>query len=76
MRWHTRRNIASACEIAAAINDKTQYADWSTREDVKSQPDMSLTVLLCRNEYPPEWNEEVFEKVIEQVENFKKGEML
>lgn len=32
---------------------------------------MDLTVLLYKNGYPPEWNEEVFEKVIEQAENFK-----
>jgi type I restriction enzyme R subunit len=31
-----------------------------------------LTVLLYKNGYPPEWDEEVFEKVLEQAENFKK----
>ena len=29
------------------------------------------TVLLYKNGYPPEWDEEVFEKVMEQAENFK-----
>ena len=33
---------------------------------------MDLTVLLYKNGYPPEWDEEVFEKVMEQAENFKK----
>ncbi|MBU7006683.1 type I restriction enzyme endonuclease domain-containing protein [Phosphitispora fastidiosa] len=33
-----------------------------------------LTVLLYKNGYPPEWDEEVFEKVLEQAENFKKYE--
>lgn len=33
---------------------------------------MELTVLLYQNGYPPEWDEEVFEKVMEQAENFKK----
>ena len=28
--------------------------------------------LLYENGYPPEWDEEVFEKVMEQAENFKK----
>ena len=32
----------------------------------------TLTVLLYKNGYPPEWDEEVFEKVMEQAENFKK----
>jgi len=29
-------------------------------------------VLLYKNGYPPEWDEEVFEQVLEQAENFKK----
>lgn len=33
---------------------------------------MHLTVLLYQNGYPPEWDEEVFEKVMAQAENFKK----
>ncbi len=41
-------------------------------EDIKNQLNMDLTVLLYQNGYPPEWDEEVFEKVMEQAENFKK----
>ena len=33
---------------------------------------MDLTVLLYKNGYPPEWNDEVFERIMEQAENFKK----
>ena len=58
-------------EIAALVSDKSQYADWSTREDIKSQLNMDLTVLLYKNGYPPEWDEEVFDKVMEQATNFK-----
>lgn len=57
-------------EIAALVSDKSQYADWSTREDIKSQLNMDLTVLLYNNGYPPEWDEEVFDKVMEQAANF------
>lgn len=74
--YEEARCVVLAREIAAMVNDKAQYADWSTRADIKSQLDMDLTVLLYRNGYPPEWNEEVFEKVMEQAENFKKGEEL
>ena len=28
-------------------------------------------ILLYENGYPPEWNDEVFDKVMEQAENFK-----
>jgi hypothetical protein len=38
----------------------------------KNQLNMDLTVLLYKNGYPPEWDEEMFDKVMEQAENFKK----
>ena len=64
--------IILAKKIKELVDDKSQYADWSTREDIKNQLNMDLTVLLYKNGYPPEWDEEVFEKVMEQAENFKK----
>lgn len=60
-----------AKQIKELVDDKAQYADWATRADIKSQLNMDLTVLLYKNGYPPEWDEEVFEKVMEQAENFK-----
>lgn len=62
-----------AKQIKELVDDKAQYADWATRADIKSQLNMDLTVLLYKNGYPPEWDEEVFEKVMEQAENFKGG---
>lgn len=64
--------IVLAKKIKELVDDKSQYADWSTREDIKNQLNMDLTVLLYKNGYPPEWDEEVFEKVMEQTENFKR----
>ncbi len=61
-----------AKEIKILVDNKAQFADWSTRADIKNQLNMDLTVLLYKNGYPPEWDEEVFEKVLEQAENFKK----
>ncbi len=59
--------------IEELVNNKAQFADWSTREDIKSQLSMELTVLLYKNGYSPQWDEEVFEKVLEQAENMKKN---
>lgn len=64
--------LALAKKIKELIDDKAQFADWSTRDDIKNQLNMDLTILLYKNGYPPEWDEEVFEKVMEQAENFKK----
>ena len=74
--YEDEKCLALAKEIKKLVDDKAQYADWSTRDDIKNQLNVELTVLLYRNGYPPEWNEEVdeevFEKVMEQAENFKK----
>lgn len=64
--------IVLAKKIKELVNDKAQYVDWSTRDDIKNQLRMDLTVLLYQNGYPPEWDEEVFDKVLAQAENFRK----
>lgn len=64
--------LVLAKKIKELVDDKSQFADWSTRDDIKNQLNMDLTVLLYKNGYPPEWDEEVFKKVMEQAENFKK----
>ena len=67
--------LVLAKKIKELVDDKAQFADWSTRDDIKNQLNMELTVLLYQNGYPPEWDEEVFEKVMEQAENFKKYQL-
>jgi type I restriction enzyme, R subunit len=64
--------LSLAREIKKLVDEKSQFADWSTRTDIKNQLNMDLTVLLYKNGYPPEWDEEVFEKVLEQAENYLK----
>lgn len=66
------KSLILAKKIKELVDDKAQFADWSTRDDIKNQLNMDLTVLLYQNGYPPEWDEEVFEKVMEQAENFKR----
>lgn len=63
--------IVLAKKIKELVDDKAQYTDWSNRNDIKAQLNYDLVVLLSKNGYPPEWNQEVFEKVLEQAENFK-----
>ena len=70
--YEDEKCLMLAKEIKLLVDDKSQYADWSTREDIKNQLNKDLTVLLYRNGYPPEWDEVVFEKVLEQAENFKR----
>ena len=65
--------LVLAKSIKELVDDKSQYADWASRDDIKNQLNMDLTVLLYNHGYPPEWDEEIFEKVMEQAENFKKN---
>jgi type I restriction enzyme R subunit len=64
--------VLLAKKIKELVDDKAQFADWSTRDDIKNQLNMDLTKLLYKNGYPPQWDDEVFERVLEQAENFKK----
>ncbi|MEM1485795.1 HsdR family type I site-specific deoxyribonuclease [Oscillospiraceae bacterium PP1C4] len=71
-KYDDEKCVVLAKKIKELVDDKAQYADWSTRDDIKNQLNRDLTVLLYQNGYPPEWDEEIFEKVMEQAENFKK----
>ncbi len=71
-KYEDEKCLVLAKKIKELVDDKAQFADWSTRDDIKNQLNMDLTVFLYQNGYPPEWDEEVFEKVMEQAENFKK----
>jgi type I restriction enzyme R subunit len=71
-KYEDEKCITLAKKIKELVDDKAQFADWSTRDDIKNQLNQDLTVLLYKNGYPPDWDEEVFEAVMEQAENFKK----
>lgn len=62
--YEDEKCLVLAKKIKELVDDKAQFADWSTRDDIKNQLNMELTVLLYENGYPPEWNEEVFADMI------------
>ena len=68
------RCIELAKKIKALIDDTAIYADWINNDNLKSKLASQLTFLLYKEGYPPQWDEEVFQKVLEQVENYKKYE--
>lgn len=71
-KYEDKKCIVLAKKIKELVDDKSQFADWSSRDDIKNALNMELTVLLYEHDYPPKWDEEVFEQVLEQAENFKK----
>ncbi|GHV29008.1 restriction endonuclease subunit R [Spirochaetia bacterium] len=71
-QYEEEKCIVLARRIKELVDEKAQYTDWAVRDDIKNKLNKDLTVLLYKNGYPPEWDEEVFEQVLEQAENFKK----
>ncbi|MBN2795118.1 MAG: HsdR family type I site-specific deoxyribonuclease [Clostridia bacterium] len=71
-KYEDEKCITLAKKIKELVDEKSKYTDWSVREDIKNKLNMDLTVLLYKNGYPPEWDDEIFKRVMEQAENFKK----
>lgn len=63
--------LALAKEIKLLVDDKSKFADWANRTDIKAQLESELAIILYKHDYPPEWDEEVFAKIMEQTGNFK-----
>ena len=64
--------IELAKKVKAVIDDKAKYTDWSSKDDIRASLQSDIIRLLNRNGYPPMTFEDVYAKVIAQVENFKK----
>lgn len=60
-----------AKQIKALIDGTAVHADWLNNNNLKKVLARELTMLLYRNGYPPQWNKEIFDKVLDQVENFR-----
>jgi type I restriction enzyme, R subunit len=61
-----------AQKIKNLIDGTSIYADWLNNDNLKAQLSTDLTTLLYTEGYPPDWDEEVFARVLEQMENYKK----
>jgi type I restriction enzyme R subunit len=72
--YSDERCIELAKKIKLLIDDTAVYADWLNNTNLRNKLASQLTVLIYKEGYPPEWDEEVFKKVLDQVENYKKNE--
>ena len=57
-------------KIKEEIDTKSSFADWLNNQNVRNELQLSIKICLAKNGYPPKYNNEVFNKVMEQVENF------
>lgn len=66
--------IDLAKKVKSVVDDKVKYTDWSSESDIKASLQSDIIRLLNRNGYPPMTFEDVYAKVLAQVENYKKYE--
>lgn len=65
------RCLDLAKKIKTLIDETAVHADWLNNNNLKKVLARELTMLLYHNGYPPQWNKEIFDKVLDQVENFR-----
>lgn len=71
--------IDLAKKVKVAVDDKAKYTDWASKSNIKASLQSDIIRILNRNGYPPVYlngypqnYQEVYEKVLAQVENYKK----
>ena len=61
-----------AKDIKIIVDDKTKYAAWSTRDDIKAEFKVNIILKLADYHYPPVTVDEVYKEVLAQAINFRK----
>ena len=60
-----------AMRIKEIIDEKSSFADWLNNQNVRKKLEFEIQVCLVKNGYPPQYSRTVFNKVMEQVENYE-----
>lgn len=63
------KNLAK--KVKEIIDTKSSFIDWLNNQNVRNQLKLDIKICLVKNGYPPQYSPEVFNKVMEQVENFE-----
>lgn len=64
---------ALAKKIKEIIDTKASFADWLNNQRVRDQLKLDIKICLVKNGHPPQYSPEVFNRVMEQVENFEEN---
>lgn len=62
---------ALAQNIKELIDVQSSFSDWLNNSNVRADLNQKIFICLVKNGYPPQYNDEVFDQVMEQVENYK-----
>ena len=55
------------------IDTQSSFSDWLNNQNVRNKLKLDIKICLVKNGYPPQYSPEVFNKVMEQVENFEEN---
>lgn len=69
--WVNKKIQKLAKKIKELIDLKSSFTDWLNNTNVRSQLKSDIKFCLFDNGYPPIYSQEVFNQVMEQVENYK-----
>lgn len=61
-----------AQKIKELIDVQSSFTDWLNNTNVRAELNQKIFFCLAKNGYPPQYNDEVFNQVMEQVEHFKR----
>ena len=62
-----------AQKIKELINVQSSFTDWLNNKNVRAELNKQIFFCLNQNGYPPQHNDEVFDQVMGQIENFKQN---
>jgi type I restriction enzyme R subunit len=62
-----------AQKIKELIDVQSSFTDWLNNTNVRADLNQKIFFCLVQNGYPPQHNDEVFDQVMGQVENFKQN---
>ena len=61
--------------VGKIINDNSKYTDWLNKKNIRDQMAMDIKIFLKKNGYPKEYINNVYDQVIDQVDNYKRNAM-
>lgn len=62
-----------AKRVKEIIDTKSSFTDWLNNQNIRDELKLTIKICLVKNGYPPQYSPEVFNKVMEQVENFEEN---
>ncbi|MDO5035776.1 MAG: HsdR family type I site-specific deoxyribonuclease [Porphyromonas sp.] len=62
---------ALAKKIKELIDVQSSFTDWLNNQNIRADLNQKIFFCLRANGYPPQYNQEVFDQVMEQVQHFK-----